>query len=208
VKRFRALLAGAGLDARVVDACAVHFALVLKWNPTHNLTRVTDEEGAAVVHYLDCALPLLDWASDHGAPGSFVDVGSGAGFPGLVAAVLFPDAAAVLVEPARKRASFLQVAATQLGLKTVTVTAPTSPPPPSSLVLSRATFSAGSRSTLWPYVAPGGTLLAWSSLHDRSTWETEVAMWPGASFTWRPVLLPSLAGAPAAPHGLVAVRRP
>lgn len=206
--RFRAVLASAGLDGRVVDACAVHFGLVLKWNPTHNLTRVTDEEGAAVLHYLDCALPLLDLAP----PAEFIDVGSGAGFPGLVAAILWPEVPAVLVEPARKRASFLQVAAGELGLRRVTVRSPEEQAGvSSSWVSSRATFSAGARSTLWPYVGSNGALFAWTTPHERATWEKEAATWAPSSVTWRPYQLPITNGAgehaEAPGRGLLVVRR-
>ncbi len=233
LSRFQAILRDAGLDARVVEACAVHFSLVLKWNPTHNLTRVDGEEAAAVVHYLDCALPLLLAERELGTPTDLLDVGSGAGFPGLVAAILWPEVPVTLVEPARKRASFLQIAAGQLGLKKVTVTSP--PATASSLqtaqsaeatqtltassVLSRATFSAGVRGNLWPYVraghSPAGALWAWSSHHERDTWETEAATWGPGAITWHPYDLPTLPRAAADPdraleplkHGLLIVRR-
>lgn len=183
--------------SRVVAACAVHFALVSKWNPTHNLTRVVAAADAAVLHYLDCALPLLAWARETAKSpetptaflDSFLDIGSGAGFPGLVAAVLWPSAQAVLVEPAQKRQSFLRVAAGELGLSRVQVIDPkaaqkqrlTAP-----LVLSRATFSDGGRGELWGYVAAGGSLLAWTTTSDLSTWETEAKTWPSAHGTWNP----------------------
>ena len=221
--RFRAVLTAAGLDARVVDACAVHFALVLKWNPTHNLTRLTDEEDAAVLHYLDCALPLLslaeaDGADPDGAGVAFADIGSGAGFPGLVAAILWPRARVTLVEPARKRASFLTIAAGELGLRTVTVTAPPASAPTLAaaasaypLVLSRATFSSGVRSSLWPYVAAGGRLCVWSSSRERSTWEKEAATWSPRSITWSPYTLPTLPRGStvgeARSHGVIVVHR-
>lgn len=221
--RFRAILNDAGIDGRVADACAAHFALVLKWNPTHNLTRLSDEEDAAVLHYLDCLLPLRLAAPD--GPADLIDVGSGGGFPGLVAALLWPEVPVTLVEPARKRASFLQIAAGELGLKKVTVTSP--PAAASSLqsssaptatqaltassVSSRATFSPGVRGNLWPYVRPGGSLWAWSSHHERDTWETEAATWGPASITWHPYTLPALprAGAVAErpQHGLLVIRR-
>jgi 16S rRNA (guanine527-N7)-methyltransferase len=189
-----------------VDACAAHFALVLKWNPTHNLTRVTDETGAAVLHYLDCTLPLLALRGTLPAsPASFLDVGSGAGFPGLVAALLWPSARACLVEPARKRASFLTVAAGELGLPRVTILEPpaslsrlghaagAAPPPETSpLVLTRATFSAGQRSNLWPWVAPRGLLVAWATHHEVSTWSEEASTWlESTTISWRPYNLPA-----------------
>lgn len=199
--RLRAALDGHGLAAGAIAAFCAHFALVLKWNATHNLTRVTDPEDAAVRHYLDCALPLLG----RPAPTRFCDIGSGAGYPGLVAAVLWPEAEAILVEPARKRASFLQVAAGALGLRRVRVVPPG--PITAPRVLSRATFSAGARGTLWPYVDVGGALWAWTSDHERPMWEREVATWPDASAQWRPYALPTLPAAPLLDHGLLIASR-
>lgn len=173
---------GVALSPAIVAGCAEHYRNLIKWNETHNLTRVTAPAEAATKHYLDCLVPLLG----RPAPAAFIDVGSGAGFPGLVAALLWPEAHATLVEPAKKRQSFLKVAAAALG-RSVTVTAPeratalTGP-----LVMSRATFSAGERGALWGYVAPGGTLLVWSTAAERSAWQTEVATWPGATLTSRP----------------------
>jgi 16S rRNA (guanine(527)-N(7))-methyltransferase RsmG len=161
--------------------------LLCRWNQTHNLTRIVDPAEAAVAHYLDCALPLL-----HGpAPDSgFVDVGSGAGFPGLVAALLRPTEPVVLVEPARKRASFLAIAAHTLGLRNVSVT---SPPALKGhpWVLSRATFSKDARQQLWPYVLHGGQLWAWTTAAERTTWEHLVSTWPDATLRWHSYSLPA-----------------
>ena len=185
---------GVTLPAAVVAGCTVHYGLLVKWNATHNLTRVVDAEDAALKHYLDCASPLVQ-ALEAGepAPEAFADIGAGAGFPGLVAALVWPEAKVTLVEPARKRQSFLQVAASAMGLK-VSVVGPTVTPAGTStltapLVLSRATFSAGLRQTLWPYVSPGGALWAWTTPHELSTWIQEAATWPGASSTARQSLL-------------------
>ena len=192
---------GVVVPPAVIAGCATHYALLVKWNATHNLTRVVDAEDAALKHYLDCAIPLLqasrgrEGALEAGGapPVAFADIGAGGGFPGLVAALVWPTAKATLVEPARKRQSFLQVAASAMGLK-VSVVGPTVTPAGTStltapLVLSRATFSAGERQTLWSYVAPGGALWAWTTPHELPTWFQESATWPGASATEWPYLL-------------------
>jgi 16S rRNA (guanine(527)-N(7))-methyltransferase RsmG len=202
-EQLRAGLQGHGLGDAVVDAFAAHFRLLRRWNPTHNLTRVVDAADAAVLHYLDCALPLLQVE----APGRLLDIGSGAGFPGLIAAILWRDTTVGLVEPARKRASFLRVAAGELGLANVQVSDPGRAAGSAEMVLSRATFSAGARAELWGYVAAGGRLLAWTTAHDRSMWETEAATWSPASLTWHPYALPTPAGAETRSHGLLHVSR-
>jgi 16S rRNA (guanine527-N7)-methyltransferase len=166
---------GTVLPASVIEGCATHYALMVRWNGTHNLTRVSSPEDAAVRHYLDCALPALMLAPT--APARFLDIGSGAGFPGLVAALAWPGVEAGLVEPARKRASFLLLAAGVMGLR-AEVHVPGARCAP--LVLSRATFSDGAREKLWPYVERGGRLVVWSTNHELSAWERTVSTWEGA----------------------------
>jgi 16S rRNA (guanine527-N7)-methyltransferase len=178
---------GMALEGRVLDACATHFGLLVRWNETHNLTRVTNPSEAAIKHYLDCLVPLVGRA----APDAFIDVGSGAGFPGLLAAVAWPSALAVLVEPAKKRQSFLRVAASALGVR-VDVREPEDAGV-APVVLSRATFSAGARGALWAYVAARGRLLVWSTSQERATWQAEVAAWEGATLTTAPYAIDDVA---------------
>jgi hypothetical protein len=163
---------GVTLDERVLSACALHFGLLLSWNKTHNLTRITDPGEAARKHYLDCLVPLL--AMD--APSRFLDVGSGAGFPGLMAALVWPNAEAVLVEPARKRVSFLIMVAAAMKVR-VKVESPGGQRAP--LVLSRATFSPGERAPLRDAVEQHGEICLWGHRHDLATWQTEVSTWGG-----------------------------
>jgi 16S rRNA (guanine(527)-N(7))-methyltransferase RsmG len=185
---FEAPLRAAGLSEPAVHGCVQHFALLRRWNRTHNLTRILDPEEAAVRHYLDSALPALQAPR---AAASFVDVGSGAGFPGLVVAVVRHGSRALLVEPARKRASFLQVAAGAIGLSGVSVVPPARKPT-SMWVLSRATFSKNARQELWPYVLPGGVLWAWTTATERDTWQDLVSTWPDARLQWIGYALPGL----------------
>lgn len=174
----------------ILDACAVHFDLMVRWNATHNLTRVVDPTEAAIRHYLDCLVPALAWtAAGLPTPTSFLDIGSGAGFPGLIAALVWPGVEAGLVEPARKRASFLNIAAGAMGIK-ARVQSPGSQT--SSLVLSRATFSAGVHETLWPYVVPGGRVVVWSTSHELDTWRESVSTWKDASLSAVPYRLPGV----------------
>jgi 16S rRNA G527 N7-methylase RsmG len=125
---------------------------------------------------------------------SFADIGSGAGFPGLVAALVQPGFQPVLVEPSRKRASFLRVAGGELGLARLQVQAPGAAEARDRFrwVLSRATFSERVRDELWPYVAPGGVLWAWTTLAEQSTWRELIVTWPDARLTWHEYELPSV----------------
>lgn len=163
---------GIALADRVGQACEAHFALMLKWNAAHNLTRITDPTEAARRHYLDCLVPLLALPP----PPSFADVGSGAGFPGLLAALVWPDSQGILVEPARKRASFLMLAAKAMGVS-VSVVPPKAAEARAALVLSRATFSPGKRGELREAAAPGARIAVWGHEADRDAWRAEVASW-------------------------------
>ena len=89
---------------------------LLQWNRVHNLTGYRD--AAAVEHYiLDALHPVTFLPPVHTA----MDIGTGAGFPGLILAMAQPDVEWALVEPLRKRASFLQYMKADLGLGNVTV---------------------------------------------------------------------------------------
>ena len=146
------------LNEAQVGQLGAHFELMTKWNKTHNLTRIVDGAAAAEKHYLDC-LVGLDWVPDKVIAHDF---GSGAGFPGLVAAIARPHQRFVLVEPARKRASFLERAIKSIGLPNVSVAhCRAQETGDVDLVISRGTFS---WPNFQPLVAPlrnGGQLVLW-----------------------------------------------
>lgn len=91
--------------------------LVLRWNRVHNLTAACDAPTFVRRHLLDC-LAALPWVPDHGR---LLDIGSGAGLPGLVFALARPLLACELVEPRIKRVAFLNTARTELGIDNVQV---------------------------------------------------------------------------------------
>jgi 16S rRNA (guanine(527)-N(7))-methyltransferase RsmG len=208
--RVQAALLRAGETEPFAADCARHFALLLKWNRTHNLTRITDPEEAASRHYLDCARGVDAALSVASAPEALVDVGSGAGFPGVIAALRLRlrgrAPALTLVEPARKRVSFLQVVCRELGLAVRVVPPSQTPTAPEGTgpwwVTCRATFSAGERVALRPYrgegLRPGGILCAWTTPHELATWQAELATW-GFGATTAPRYSLHVAGGP--PHG-------
>ena len=95
------------------------FALLLhEWNRVHNLTGA--KTVAAIEENIVDALYPLSFIQ---TPKRVLDVGTGAGFPGLVLAIALPDTEVVLSEPLKKRVSFLKYAAIDLGLQNVTVEA-------------------------------------------------------------------------------------
>lgn len=90
--------------------------LLLKWNKTYNLTALRDPDQAISHHLLD-SLAILPYVND----GALLDVGSGGGLPGIPLAIARPQLSVRMVDTVQKKATFLQQAAIQLGLKNVAV---------------------------------------------------------------------------------------
>ena len=90
--------------------------LLLKWNKTYNLTALRDPDQALSHHLLD-SLAILPHVGD----GPLLDVGSGGGLPGIPLAIARPTLAVSMVDTVQKKATFLQQAAIELGLKNVAV---------------------------------------------------------------------------------------
>ena len=87
-----------------------------KWNKIHNLTGAKDDATLDAFIY-DAIVPLTFLPKVT----SLMDIGTGAGFPGMILALGLPDTEVTLVEPLMKRASFLQFIKADLGLENVTV---------------------------------------------------------------------------------------
>ena len=109
---------------------------LFKWNKIHNLTGARDEKTLDAFIF-DALYPLtfLD------APKNMLDIGTGAGFPGLILSFAWRDTAVTLAEPLAKRASFLQFVKAKLGLDHVQVErkrAEELPPQTFDLITSRA----------------------------------------------------------------------
>ncbi|MCB9653791.1 MAG: class I SAM-dependent methyltransferase [Deltaproteobacteria bacterium] len=167
---------GIDLSDAMVQALARHQSLVNHWAKKINLTTIRGPAEQAALHGLDSLLFLEMLAFPDGASGAHdevrdevrdessaprvVDVGSGAGFPGIVMAIGRPSLAMILLEPIRRRASFLRVALAALDRPDVRVMegrleapAPSSTPRshsetsevgshvwPSEVIVSRATI--------------------------------------------------------------------
>lgn len=108
----RALLEALGeigviLSGDQLDRLCGHFALLQRWNSRMNLTGITDPAVVARRHFGESAFLHKELPS----AGTLVDVGSGAGFPGLPVAILRPETSVTLVESKRRKAAFLREAA-------------------------------------------------------------------------------------------------
>ena len=102
-----------GLDAAAIPTLTEFARRLLEKNKVMNLTAITEPRDVATLHLLDCAY-LLTAAEFRGQ--AVVDVGTGAGFPGIVAKIYKPDLELTLMEPTGKRVEFLKYACAELGL--------------------------------------------------------------------------------------------
>lgn len=105
------------LDDEMLAKFTQYARLLDDWNQKMNLTTIVKPEEVEIKHFLDCLL----LAAQPDVRGRFADVGSGAGFPGLVIKIYKPQVSVTLIEPTGKRARFLQTAADTLGLQVAVV---------------------------------------------------------------------------------------
>ena len=97
---------GIALTAEQAAQFAAYHDLLTMANAQMNLTRVSDDpREAADRNYLDCIAPL---AQEFPSVKRAIDVGSGAGFPGIPLSIMLPDVHFVLIDSLGKRISFLQ----------------------------------------------------------------------------------------------------
>jgi 16S rRNA (guanine527-N7)-methyltransferase len=175
-ERLEALIAdgaealGVSLPVGCLAKFGAHYALLAEKNAVMNLTAVEGEEGAARLLFLDSlALLAPPTAVPDGA--CLLDIGSGAGFPGLVLAVARPDLSVTLLDAREKRAGFLRDAIRTLGLaNAVSVCARAEDFAETrrasfDIVTARAVARLGELCELaQPLLAPGGALIAPKSL--------------------------------------------
>lgn len=107
---------GVNLDARQEIRLLDYLALIGKWNRTYNLTAIHEPERMLTHHLLD-SLSILGQVG----PGPLLDVGSGAGLPGIPLAIARPDLKITLLDASQKRCGFMQQAAIELQLRNVSV---------------------------------------------------------------------------------------
>ena len=107
--------AGFSLTDSQLAAFEKYKQLLLEYNEKFNLTAITDPDEVDLKHFTDCM-----YCISHIPQGASVaDVGSGAGFPGMVAAIMRPDAKFTLMDALNKRVGFLSTVANELGLDNV-----------------------------------------------------------------------------------------
>ncbi len=103
---------GFPLDPVQVDQFVIYWSELKRWNSRLNLTSIRADQEIIVKHFLD-SLSVLQYFDIK--PGdTVIDIGTGAGFPGLPIKIYIPDIKLVLVEPSLKKVSFLRFLVSQL----------------------------------------------------------------------------------------------
>jgi len=109
---------GIDLGLEQQEALMAYLAALQQWNRTYNLTAVRDGREIICRHFLD-SFSFFPFLADR--PGPVLDLGTGAGFPGLPLALLLPALPFLLVDARRKKTLFLQHVVRLLGLDNVEI---------------------------------------------------------------------------------------
>jgi 16S rRNA (guanine527-N7)-methyltransferase len=190
---------GLGLDAQQERQLLAYVALLDKWNKVYNLTAVREPEAMVTQHLLDSLAVLPHLATAR----SLVDVGAGAGLPGIPLAIARPDLRVILTDSNHKKTTFMQQACVELGLANATVVCErverVELPAKADAVISRAFSDLKEFARLAGHLlAPGGRLLAMKGIYPHE----ELAQLP-ANVKVRQVIPLTVPGLDATRHLVV-----
>jgi 16S rRNA (guanine527-N7)-methyltransferase len=110
---------GLNLDDEKVGQFMLYLEHLLQWNKVTNLTSITDPQEIVSKHFIDSLTALV--ATDFPPNAIVIDVGAGAGFPGLPLKIARSDLQLVLIEPTKKKCSFLSSVVGLLKLKDASI---------------------------------------------------------------------------------------
>ena len=158
---------GVSFDQTAIERFEAFHAILDEYNQKMDLTAVLDEDERIDRHDLDSAAPLAKGLLLPNA--KIIDVGTGAGFPGMPLLILRPDLEMTFLDALNKRILFLQDALSRLGLKATTLHARAEDAARMvehremyDAAVSRAVASAAVLQELTlPFVKTGGTAIAW-----------------------------------------------
>jgi 16S rRNA (guanine527-N7)-methyltransferase len=113
---------GLNLTPRQLEQFEIYYQELIEWNQRINLTRITGHEAVQVKHFLDSLTVVLALKPpDEGRDLKVIDVGAGAGLPGLPLKIVLPDISLTLLEATARKAEFLEHVAKKLELDKVEV---------------------------------------------------------------------------------------
>ena len=198
----RAAEAGIPLTAEQIGRFSVYHEMLLDWNTRMNLTALTAPEDVAVKHIID-SLTAYDAALFDGAR-TLIDVGTGAGLPGIPLAVYAPQFTVTLLDSLNKRVRFLSEATAAMGLPNVRCIHARAEEAARTAEHRAAYDIAVSRAVArlpvlleytLPFVRVGGTLLALKGrayAEEQKEAQRAAEVLGGGRITARPVHLPGL----------------
>ncbi len=118
IKAFRDI--GISLSDKQVDQFNKYYSLLIEQNKVMNLTAITDYEEVVIKHFIDslCLIRVTDLSEEK----KIIDVGTGAGFPGIPLKIVYPNLRLVLLDSLNKRIKFLEDVISELGLNRNSIT--------------------------------------------------------------------------------------
>ena len=114
---------GIKLNPTQVKQFELYYQELIEWNKRFNLTSITDYQEVQVKHFLDSLTVTLSLSKEEtsGPYFSIVDIGTGAGFPGIPLKIILPQVKLVLIESVAKKTAFIQHVIQQLALDNVEI---------------------------------------------------------------------------------------
>jgi 16S rRNA (guanine527-N7)-methyltransferase len=157
----------------------LYFRLLVKWNKAYNLTAITKRDEVFEKHFIDSLAPLDILP----AKGRLLDIGAGAGFPGIPLKIVRPSLSVTLLDAVDKKCLFCEAVVRELGLKDIDVVhgraedkAVTTKLGKFDVVISRATFKLPELVKMAvPYLKDGGKMIAMKGSEEISNFKFQIS---------------------------------